>query len=747
VGDPVADMVDLSADAASIIDSLGIGFVSLDHTWRMTRVNAAAEVILGDSASRLVGRNLWEQFPGARELEFGQVYEAVMRTREPTSFDAYYPGLSVWFELRVQPIPGGIACYFLDITARKSAEQAVTGAAERSRFAADAMESLAASLDLAANIDQLARLVVPRLGTWSTVVVLDDDGSIIASSSWHGDVDRRGDVALFAATQLPAVLGALTEQAVASGQPVVLAANAAAALQPFTEPGHARLLFDAVDPQAVAVVPLRARGHTVGVLALFADAAWTDDRLGFDLDLARDIAARAAVAIDNSLAYARAHAARDDAEAANQRLSLLAEVSEVLAGTDDPDVAVGKLAHLVVPQLADWSLIAVVDDDGNLRDVGYAHSDPAKEKVLALYSARRSESMSESAPRTMALRTSEPSVFEHFSEAQLAAAQPDPAVFKIVRSLDPYGLATIPLTSRGRTFGVLTLATSSGRGPHTREEVASALEIARRAGPVLDSARAALHSRRLAESIQRSVLAVSPSRSDLEIATRYRPANVDREVGGDWYDTFTSPDGSTVVTIGDVMGHDVAAIAAMAQLRTFMQACAWTLQHSPAQVLSATDEAGIRLGREIFATALTADLAPPTPEGNVALRWSNAGHLPAVLIASDGSPSLLTTSAVDPPLGIRAGVIRHDHTCTLEPGSVLLLYTDGLIERRDRNIDDGIQELLNLAAALHGHNLDALLDELLTQLMTDRTISDDVALIAVRIGAGNQPRPQGGVGP
>ena len=150
-------------------------------------------------------------------------------------------------------------------------------------------------------------------------------------------------------------------------------------------------------------------------------------------------------------------------------------------------------------------------------------------------------------------------------------------------------------------------------------------------------------------------------------------------------------------------------------------------------MLSATDDAGIRLGRRIFATALTADLSP-IADGGATLRWSNAGHLPAVLLVPEGSPSLLTATSIDPPLGVRAGVVRHDHTRTLAAGSVMLLYTDGLIERRDRSIDDGIQELLNLAAALQGHNLDDLLDELLTQLISEAAVGDDVALIAVRIG-------------
>ena len=533
------------SDSESALDLMGVGFVSLNESWLITEVNRAAEKILGYTAAELVGQELWTRFPGARELQFGRSYESVMRTREPLSFDAFYPGLGVWFELRVRPITGGIACYFLDITARK-------------------------------------------------------------------------------------------------------------------------------------------------------------------------------VAIDQ-------------AQAANRRLALLSRVSEVLSDTSDPDAAVGQLAQLVIPELGDWCLVTVVEDDGNLRDVGFAHRDPALEPTLAEYSARRSVSMSDSAPRSEVLRRGEPLIVEHFSPAQLAAAQPDPDVFELVHSLDPDGLATVPLISGGRVLGVLTLVTTSARGPHTSDEVASALEIGRRAGPVLEAARVARRAQSLAESVQRSVLALPPPPPGLQIATRYRPATVGHEVGGDWYDTFTLGDGSTVVTIGDVMGHDVAAIAAMAQLRTFMQACAWTVQHSPAEVLTATDRAGFGLRRRTFATVLTADLAPAGADGAVAMRWSSAGHLPAVLIAADGSPSLLRASRTDPPLGVTATAARHDHSCVLAPGSVLLLFTDGLIERRDRELDVGLAALLALVGDVGAQDLDRLLDLALEEIAGD-TGCDDVALIAVRIG-------------
>ena len=111
---------------------------------------------------------------------------------------------------------------------------------------------------------------------------------------------------------------------------------------------------------------MMARGRVVGLLSLYSDTSWEDERRA----AAEDVAARAALAIDNSLAYARERRARRAAEAASERLQLLAGSSEVLTSVDDPDEAVGRLARLVVPILGDWSFITVRDEDGSLRDIG-----------------------------------------------------------------------------------------------------------------------------------------------------------------------------------------------------------------------------------------------------------------------------------------------------------------------------------------------------------------------------------------
>ncbi|WP_375475825.1 SpoIIE family protein phosphatase [uncultured Jatrophihabitans sp.] len=728
----------VGADASSVIEEMAVGYVSLDRTWRITRVNAAAEGILGKTAGELLGRNLWEQFPGARELEFGRVYESVMTTRQPASFDAWYPVLSVWFELRVQPTPHGIACYFLDVTARKQAQSHEAQAAERARFVAGVADALAGSLDVFSNVVRLAQLVVPYLGTWSIVAVADRAGVFQDMSSWHADPARRRTVAQYMNARQAVPPGTIAEDAVSSRKPAALMTNAHSVLRVQMADEDVRASFDDLAPHAAVVVPMLARGRTVGLLSLFADAPWSDGQL----EVAKDVASRAALSIDNSAAYERARfaraeaeSARAEAERANKRLALLARVSEALTANADPDVAVGNLARLVVPDLADWSLVTVVDEDHALRDIGVAHRDPKRQPEVENYASRRSVAKNENAPLATVLRTGEPVVFANMSDDELAAAQTDPAVRALVRALEPHGVAYIPLTARGRVFGVLTLVTTHERGAHQPDEIEAALEIADRAGPVLDGARAAHRARRLAESVQRSVLATPPAGPGLEVRTRYRPAQLDHEVGGDWYDHFDLPEGSTVVTIGDVMGHDVAAIAAMAQLRTLMRAAAWTGRHSPADVLTATDSASRALGPGTFATALTGELERAGAAGSVAFRWSNAGHLAPAVLDRDGVVRFLTTDVIDVPLGVMPAASRRNHAATLEPGSMLLLYTDGLVERRDRDLDVGLARLADVMRATSDDDLDTVLDRLLSEMGADDPYSDDVALLAVRIGA------------
>nr|WP_281371648.1 SpoIIE family protein phosphatase [Petropleomorpha daqingensis] len=235
---------------------------------------------------------------------------------------------------------------------------------------------------------------------------------------------------------------------------------------------------------------------------------------------------------------------------------------------------------------------------------------------------------------------------------------------------------------------------------------------------------------RAAETLQRSLLTDPPQPGHLEIAVRYVPAAREAQVGGDWYDVFAQPDGSTMLVIGDVAGHDTEAAACMAQLRGLLRGIAYDSAQSPAQVLARLDAAIDGLGLGAMATVLVARLAH-ADDGSRVLRWSNAGHLPPLVVGPDGAQQVLSARGL--MLGVEPTTDRTDTEAVLEPGSTLLLYTDGLVERRDQVFDDGVEQLQQLLAGLRQRPVEEVSDELLAGMLPAERTEDDVALVAVRL--------------
>jgi serine phosphatase RsbU (regulator of sigma subunit) len=246
----------------------------------------------------------------------------------------------------------------------------------------------------------------------------------------------------------------------------------------------------------------------------------------------------------------------------------------------------------------------------------------------------------------------------------------------------------------------------------------------------------------VAERLQRSLLSDPVQPDHLELAVRYRPATRGISIGGDWYDAFLQPDGSTVLVIGDVVGHDLEAAAAMGQLKTLVRAIAYDRQDAPADVLRRVDLAVVGLGAETLATALVARVEQ-TPRLRAAglrrLRWASAGHPMPMLLLPDGSVHDLT-SQVGPPLGIGWRGPRTDGEVDMPPGSTLLLFTDGLFERRTSDLDAGRDRLRGVARSLAAQPLELLCDGLLGGLLGDGA-EDDVAVLAVRAHPEDADRP------
>jgi serine phosphatase RsbU (regulator of sigma subunit) len=227
---------------------------------------------------------------------------------------------------------------------------------------------------------------------------------------------------------------------------------------------------------------------------------------------------------------------------------------------------------------------------------------------------------------------------------------------------------------------------------------------------------------RLAETLQRSMLPQRlPSLDGIELAARYLPRAT--SVGGDFYDAMRLEGGALGLAIGDVTGKGLRAAAAMGQMRTALHAYALE-DASPAAVLERLDR--LAVADAAFATAMFLVLDP----GSGRLELASAGHPPPVLLDRTGARLLDVSAGLSPPLGV-AAPRDAELRLVLEPGSTLLLYTDGLVERT-HDIQAGLDGLLDAAHGRAREDLDALCDGLLAEMAPDGRYRDDVALVAVR---------------
>jgi serine phosphatase RsbU (regulator of sigma subunit) len=431
------------------------------------------------------------------------------------------------------------------------------------------------------------------------------------------------------------------------------------------------------------------------------------------------------------------------------RLELLAAVTDQLGGTMLAEQAVARLARLVVPALADWCVVTLVDDDDlaggrrTLRDVGWWHAREDLRPVVEAYGSARIPALRDQAFLLRALATGERIILDRDATSRIREVlTPGPAT-ELLEQLAPESFVVLPLRARDRTVGLLTLFNDAARGPMSAADLVTAGEVAARAGMALDNARLYRQQRLLAEELQRSLLTAPPEPDHAEVVVRYLPAVEAAAVGGDWYDAFFQADGATILVIGDVAGHDIAAAAAMGQLRGLLRGIATSHGTGPADVLTRLDNSMALLDLGTMATATVARLEQTMDErlrGVTRLRWANAGHLPPLVLAPDGTVTELHNRRAELLLGVNPATLRTDSVAVLDRGTTVLLYTDGLIERRDSDLDAGITRLKAALAELTDLPLQDLCDQLLHRLVDGRP-DDDVALVAVRLHRQDRPRP------
>jgi serine phosphatase RsbU (regulator of sigma subunit)/anti-sigma regulatory factor (Ser/Thr protein kinase) len=292
----------------------------------------------------------------------------------------------------------------------------------------------------------------------------------------------------------------------------------------------------------------------------------------------------------------------------------------------------------------------------------------------------------------------------------------------ILREKGIRSLLGVPLLVEGRVIGVLHVGTLTPR-EFTAEDLQLLQLAADRAAPAIENARL-FEQRRVAEALQRTLLPPElPRIAGLELASRYLPAE-GSGLGGDWYDVFELPESRIAIVVGDVVGHGVAAAAVMAQLRTALRAYA-AEGHEPADVVQAVDRLMWQLGPTAMTTLLYL-LLDPVEE---TLEVVNAGHLPPLLIDADGGTRYLEAAGAL-PLGTSQTETYRSQTISFAAGAGIVLYTDGLVERRNEPIDMGLERLRAVSTATR--DVEQLCADAIERLVPTSP-ADDVALVVARM--------------
>ncbi|WP_337060235.1 SpoIIE family protein phosphatase [Kineococcus sp. G2] len=424
------------------------------------------------------------------------------------------------------------------------------------------------------------------------------------------------------------------------------------------------------------------------------------------------------------------------AEAANLRLTLLADVSRSLASAATGlSEALGAIARRVVPVLADWAAVDLLDErDGHPRRVALVHRDPDVDPDRLARLGQLPPLVAEARdPLAQVLRGAP---LQHVQDVAVLQDDHEGAGdawtgrTAVVRALGAVEAIVAPLRARGRVLGALTLVRTDPGRPFQPEDVAFAADLGERAATAVDTTRLLEGEQRRAEQMQRALLPDLPGRiGELELHGLYQPAGDRAQVGGDWYDAFPLDGGDVALVLGDVAGHDLHAATRMGAIRHKLRAIAADRLDRPSAVLARLDRVLQRFAPADVATLVLARLRPGGAGWST--EWSCAGHPPPLLLVPGSAPRLLDVEA-DPPLGV-ADLPRHDVREVLPAGATAVLYSDGLVEHPGESLTDGLRRLVAAGAGLEDVPLPQLCRDLLGRVRPAG--GDDIAVLAVRLGA------------
>jgi serine phosphatase RsbU (regulator of sigma subunit) len=408
-----------------------------------------------------------------------------------------------------------------------------------------------------------------------------------------------------------------------------------------------------------------------------------------------------------------------------------------IGSTLEMDRTCQELADLLVEVIADTATVEVlpVEEYGQrpaspgtlrLRRAAMAARPALREKVKVFGTPGEYVDYQRGAAIPRCLETGRPVVQNLPSDDALGRAAPSSERVAAYRAAGIHSALVVPLAARGDKIGTVSLVRAGTSPVFDPEDIAVARALADRAAISLDNARRYSREHGIAVELQRALLATPGiPHPEIDVATRYLPAGATDLVGGDWFDTLALPGGLTLLAMGDVMGHGVGAAVEMSHYRSMLRVVAGE-GDAPHEILSRMDVLLTAAGAERPATCLLG-LADPV---RGACWFANAGHLPPALVSPRGDIAMLDVPP-GPPLGADLRGRYETVYVRWAPGDTLLLYTDGLVERRSEDIDSSLARLAALSIPHASGPLDAMLARIVHRLAPAAT-EDDVALLAAR---------------
>jgi PAS domain S-box-containing protein len=662
---------------------------------------------------RAVVRERWEE-----AVQTGEPFETEMRFR---GADGSYRTF-LTRGTAVRDASGAIRTWYgtcTDIEDQKHNEESL-------RFLGESGEILASSIDIESTLRALARLTTESIADWCAVYIFDEPETTLRPVA-IANRDRTAAATMRRYVErYPLVVGSRLARIAATGKAQLVGTIGSEILDEYARFPDFHAFIASLQLRSSIVVPIVARGHTLGVLQALTshDRVLTDG----DLRLAELLAKRAAVAIDNAMLY-------DEQRRTARRLRFMAQASENLAHSLDLEETIATIVRLPVPEFADWTIINLIQENGAFGRASAYHGDPGRQALADTFAVAAQPDRSARHGRGRVLETGVAELKERIDDAAFAQVQADIGwdadTAASLRRLGYAASITVPILIDGRVRGILAAFRSEPGARYRPDDVTPFEDLARRAATAIGNAENYMRESRASQLFQNAFLPDTlPDVPGIEFSAIYSPGEAEAQIGGDWYDAFPLPDGRIVVSIGDVTGRGLQAAVIMAKIRQSLETMTY-FERDPARLLEAADATLRRIDPDALVTALVGVLDPTRGT----LSYAVAGHPPPILIAPNGDVVALPGRGL--PLGMRSDVETPTTTVRLPDGALIVLFTDGLIEST-HDVLEGEQRLHEALADIDIVGSDNPARAIQRRVLFDGS-PDDVAILTMRYTADAEP--------